>query len=282
MMGLDKIGAKKHEDVGENYEYAHPTIESIYPFAEKLIRENAVNPLIFTDLYGERNVEDDLNKVKDYEKKFSPDANKKTAEVFEAIMLTGELHNWFGEKAETIKTSRFDDIINGTDMIVEFEEDAPRRFSHLGVAVDVTFGTVSLEKKFDRIKKEIDSGKLAKIKYFHSQKEHFRGERSNIPRVIIGVEYDKVVELAALWLRKENDKLAKHPVQRLILEEAALELEVLRNYCERTGKAELIPLYEKDLIIIKNILKNKNWVKFDDELSNDKVFGGIKDCLMKL
>ncbi len=278
-MGLDRI--KKDASLDTSHELPHPTIEGAYSFAEKTLEENAVSPLIFTDLYGEKNVEDDLKKVGDYEKKFLPNAAKKTADVFEAIMLTGELHNWFGERAETIKTSRFDDIFNGTDMIIEFEEEAPLRFSHLGVAVDVTFGTVSLEKKFSRIRNEIDSGKLAKIKYFHSQKEHFRGERSNVPRVVIGVEHDQVVELAALWLRKENETLAKHPVQRLILEEIALQLEILNKYCERIGKRDLAPLYEKDLVIIRNILNNKRDIKLDEKLTNDRVFSGIKNCLMK-
>lgn len=277
-MGFNSIRNNIDHD---EYEYSHPTIEGVYPLAEKMLSENAVNPEIFTDLYGKENVERDINKVKEYESKFSPDSAKKTAEVFEAIMLTGELHNWFGQNTETIKTSRFDDIINGTDMIIEFEEEANKRFSHLGVAVDVTFGTTSLEKKFTRIRDEIDRGKLAKIKYFHSQKEHFRGERSNIPRVVIGVEKNKVIELAALWLRKENLALSKHPVQRLILEEMALQLEILKNYCEKTEKHDLAPLYEKDLAIIQNILKEKSGIKLTDELMNDKIFQGIRENLMK-
>lgn len=279
-MGFNSIRTSVDRGADTDYEYSHPTIEGTYPLAEKILKENAVKPEIFTDLYGEKGVADDLNKVEEYEKKFSPDAAKKTAEVFEAIMLTGELHNWFGGSAETIKTSRFDDIFNGTDMIIEFEEIS-RRFSHLGVAVDVTFGTTSLEKKFSRIKNEIDRGELAKIKYFYSQKEHFRGERSNIPRVIIGVEHTKVVELAALWLRKENKILANHPVQHLILEEMALQLEILKNYCKKTGKTDLSPLYEKDLIIIRDILKEKGGIKLSEELNNDKVFRGIRENLMQ-
>lgn len=279
-MGFNSIRTSVDRGADIDYEYSHPTIEGTYPLAEKMLKENAVKPEIFTDLYGEKGVADDLNKVEEYEKKFSPDAAKKTSEVFEAIMLTGELHNWFGGSAETIKTSRFDDIFNGTDMIIEFEE-VSRRFSHLGVAVDVTFGTTSLEKKFSRIKNEIDRGELAKIKYFYSQKEHFRGERSNIPRVVIGVEHTKVVELAALWLRKENKILANHPVQHLILEEIALQLEILKNYCEKTGKTGLSPLYEKDLIIIQDILKEKGGIKLSEELNNDKVFRGIRENLMQ-
>lgn len=279
-MGMEGIKRKTEESTAE-YEFAHPTIESVYPLVQKTLDENAVKPEIFTDLYGKENVEKDLNKVKEYESKFSPDAAKKTADVFEAVMLMGELHDWFGSKAETIKTSRYDDIFNGTDMIIEFESDTSQRFSHLGIAVDVTFGTISLEKKFNKIKDEIDSGKLAKIKYFHSQKEHFRGERSNVPRVVIGVEKDEVVELAALWLRKENQMLAKHPVQRLVLEEMSLQLEVLKNYCQKTGKIGLAPLYERDLNIINNILKHREKIKLTDKLENDRVFRGIRENLMK-
>ena len=51
--------------------------------------------------------------------------------------------------------------------------------------------------------------------------------------MVIGIEYSRVIELAALWLRKENVALASHSVQRVILEEIALQLEVFGKYSEK-------------------------------------------------
>lgn len=263
------------EKTNADSQFAHPTIQGALPLAEKLIQENAIDPNMFADLYGRENVERDLKKVSEFEKKFFADPAHKTAKVLEAIMLAGELHNWFGNNTEVIKSSRFDDIINGTDLILELEEIMPRRFSQVSIAVDVTFGLRQQEKKFERIKDEIDRGKLATIKYFHSEKEHFRGERSNIPRVVIGIEYNRVVELAALWLRKDNVTLATHPVQRVILEEVALQLERFKTYASKTGKTHLAPLFERDLAIIQSILKEKKNIPLG-EYEYDRVLQDIK------
>ncbi|MEK9168011.1 MAG: hypothetical protein AAB769_01625 [Patescibacteria group bacterium] len=140
------------ERVDTGSQFAHPVIQGALPLAEKLIQENAIDPHMFADLYGRENVERDLKKVAEFEKKFSKDPAHKTAKVLEAIMLAGELHNWFGNNTEVIKSSRFDDIIGGTDLILELEEIMPRRFSQLSIAVDVTFSSLAQEKKFERIK----------------------------------------------------------------------------------------------------------------------------------
>lgn len=264
-----------HEKIGGDSQFAHPTIQGALPLAEKCIAENAINPAIFTDLYGLANVQKDMKKVDEFEQKFSTDPAHKTAKVLEAIMLAGELHNWFGNTTEVIKSSRFDDIFGGTDLILELEEVLHRRFSQLSIAVDVTFSSRQQEKKFARIKEEIDRGKLATIKYFYSEKEHFRGERSNIPRVVIGIEYNRVIELAALWLRKENAALAAHPVQRVILEEMSLQLEAFKKYAEKTDKARLVPIFERDLAIIQSILKEKRGIRLG-EYEYDRVMQDIK------
>ena len=196
---------------------------------------------MFADLYGRENVERDLKKSPSLRKKFSKDPAHKTAKVLEAIMLAGELHNWFGNNTEVIKSSRFDDIIGGTDLILELEEIMPRRFSQLSIAVDVTFSSLAQEKKFERIKEEIDRGKLATIKYFHSEKEHFRGERSNIPRVVIGIEYSRVIELAALWLRKENVALASHSRSASFLRKLLCSLRCSENTAKNKKSRHLTP-----------------------------------------
>ena len=268
------------DSIGRNAEGVPLTIEGAYPKAKKTLDDAAIDPKNFSDLYGEDNIKRDIEEVKRLETSFEHDGSTKTSQVFEAIMFDSELYNWFGEKSETIKTSRYDDIKNGTDMLVEFE-DPGKRFSHLGLAVDVTFGTTALEKKLSRIKDEIDRGELSKIKYFFSEREHFRGERSNIPRVVVGLEERRVVELASLWMNKKNEALSAHPAQYAILEEIKNQLETLKDYAKRTGKEELVAIYEKDLSMIQGVLseKRKGLSAADEIIKDDRVFRGIAEGL---
>ena len=97
--------------------------------------------------------------------------------------------------------------------------------------------------------------------------------------MVIGIEYSRVIELAALWLRKENVALASHPVQRVILEEIALQLEVFGKYSEKIKKSRhLTPIFERDLAIIQDILKEKQKIQLGD-YANDRVMNGIQTRL---
>ncbi|MCA9364038.1 hypothetical protein KC727_02365 [Candidatus Kaiserbacteria bacterium] len=158
---------------------------------------------------------------------------KKTARVLEAIIHEyGELGDWFGENATTIKTSEYDDYVNGVDLVVELSDDD---FSHhLALAVDVTFGSKHVHKKFQKIKEEIDAEKLAEVKYFESH--GFRGTLKQVPRIVVGAECDTVRQLAALWNSGDKAALAGHEIRNILQAEIATELETFLAYAEKNGK----------------------------------------------
>jgi len=265
-------------------DYIHPAVEQAYKKAHATLHESEIDPRDFEELYGKENVDRDLTSVKNKEKGFTKDANSVYAEVLEAVMYHQIGHgNWFGEKAQTIKPSQYDDVYNGCDLILELE-DLQQKLSHLSLSIDVTFGTTTEEKKFSAIKKNIDNGNLGKIKYFYSEHGGFRGELSKVPQVVIGVEKDIVVQLAGLWStegmlkEKTEEMLREHPVQRVILSEILLQLQVFKNYAEETGKTTLIPTYQKNIAILEEILKEKGFMSMGN-LRNDKVFTAIRESL---
>lgn len=271
-------------DFEKDKNYIHPAVEHAYKTAEETLTKNAIDPHDFTELYGAENIERDLARVEKKEKGFTPDAQKVYAEVLEAILYEQIGHGeWFGQRASAIKTSTYDDYINGSDIILELEE-VTRTLSHLSLSVDVTFGTTTEEKKFAMIKKHIDNETLGEIKYFHSERGGFQGKLSKVPQVVIGVEKELLIKLSALWAdkhgRKEenNEVLATHPVQRLIMSEILLQLQTFRIYAEETKKESLVPIYEKSINILEEILREKGPAGIGD-LRNDKVFIAIRDSL---
>jgi hypothetical protein len=166
----------------------------------------------------------------------------------------------------TRKASRYDDVVNGVDTIAEIEQE--NSTSHLALAIDVTHG-VMLQKKFDRIKREIDEGTLTTIKYFENSDETFRGRLLKVPRVVLGVEKSAVVELAGLWNAGKNKELATHPVQVQLIEEITVQLQSCLEYAQKTGKGDIARVYERQLRIIEGIANQPDKKKLRAQVEAD-------------
>lgn len=257
--------------------------DKIYKEAISVCEQDAIKMEDFTILYGEENVQKDFAYVKSMEALFEkqPEEQKeksKLALIFETIINEQiELNDWLGENAFTKKSSRFDDIKNGIDNIVEFREK--NSASYLALGIDETFSS-DVDKKFNRIKKEIENGHLSTIKYFVSEHMNIRGELKKIPKVVIGADAKNIRNLGELWIEKENKSLAKHPIQFLIIEEILLQLETFENYANKINKPEIAAIFSKNKKIIQEIADLKQKSSTDkDFLENDSVFKAIKENL---
>jgi hypothetical protein len=245
------------------------TTDKAYETVLLKINKHAINEKDddFIKLHGEEKVKKDQEYVEKMERIFkvnNKSESSKKATILEYIIYEqSELGEWLGKKAVTQKTSRTDDIRNGIDIAVEFEKDTEDS-EYLGLAIDVSFGD-ELMKKFQRIKDEIDSGKLAKLEYFRSQ--NIAKEITDVPRVIVAVDGKTLNELIELWSEKSEDsktKLAAHPVQIQILNELFIQLKIFEQYArEVVKKDELADIYKRDLLIVRNLLRDKK-LEFSD------------------
>lgn len=258
-------------------EFRKEEIESLvnkaFERANGLLNQDEINPEDFKDLYDSATIDKDLEYVTTLEAKFDKQMSQserdhiRLAKVFEAILHEhGEQSNWFGDSAVTIKTSRFDDIMNGVDEVVEFEE--PESTSYLALAVDATY-SVFTEKKLKRIEDEIGRGELAKIKYAVFENTGFRGELTKVPRVIVGVSSKTIQELAELWLSGRNQDLARHPVQFQILESIIIQCEAFSKYASSKDQTEVAKKYEHAGNIVRRIMEEKKKVLRDSGARDD-------------
>ncbi|MFA6076906.1 MAG: hypothetical protein WC735_02415 [Candidatus Paceibacterota bacterium] len=257
-------------------------IDKAYEKALKVLSQ-PIDPEDFKDIY--RDVEKDIAFVERMERKFAEEAaggslekqnRMKIAKIFEAIIFQhAEQSNWFGDTATTIEASRFDDIVNKVDTIVEFGESESRA-THLALAMDVTTAS-RFSEKFEHIKKSIERGELTKVKYFISEILDIRGEKSNIPHVVIGVDRKTTFDVIEAWNRGDNKKLANHPVQIKILAEIQIQLKAFKQYAEKLGKDDVVRVYEKTLRIIESIMSVKEIDEKDlAEAEKDEYFSAIK------
>ena len=139
-------------------------------------------------------VERDLAYLADLEKKFGEETDpvliesKKLADILEYfIYFHGEQSSWLGDEAETIAPSRFDDVINGVDVLVDLgEEDSLPQVAGLGIDATTSPNPDLLFGKITRIREEIQSGKMAEVKYFED--DNFKGSLKNIPKIVISAD----------------------------------------------------------------------------------------------
>ena len=262
----------------------------------------------FADLYEKGVIEKDELTVREIEKTFSSDKTKeglkKLSELFEVLFSKlVELEDWLGDDVFVVETSTFDDYVNGVDAVAEFLREGS--LTHLGLAIDVTF-TSDTQKKITKIRDEIKGGKLPLVRYFVSESGDFRGELSNIPRVVLGTDRKTLDELAELWLdflhlrkrkqtlterevpfqltqkiREVKEKLQNHPLQIELLAQIELQLESFGKYAASLGKTDIALKYKSVLAIIRKIRDGKKEIENSPETKTRemKMFHDIEHAL---
>lgn len=257
---------------------SYPDLNKALRLAEKRVFCHAIDPYDFTNPEGRpyslERVQKDMDYANELEQAFREqniaNANlgararwemlMKLGKVFEAIVLFNGDNEWFGKNARVIVPSRYDDIVHGVDGIVEFEGEK-NFFSHLALGIDMTVST-DVNRKMKKILQDIDRGELTMMSYFHSERQHFKGEKRNIPRVIVGADRQTMHDLTVTWMKEEGmiADFTKHPMQIQMLDGIVWQLEAFAAYAEKKNKPALVEIYRNDLAIIREVLSEKQEV----------------------
>lgn len=233
--------------------------------------------------------------------------SKKRSEALEIIISDQiELNNWFGQDAFFYKTTRYDDIVNGTDAVVEFTtEDKPER---LALAIDSTSNTSQqkIKEKIDRNIAKVLNNSL-EVKYFNSQVNEDKGVLKGVIPVVIGLEakntnnlIDNFAQIIRLKQTSESssitethkasskkeylilrDKMVSNPTQIIFLEEIRMQLNMYQSilnsennpnvFVQQTDVSKLIKIIEDILTNKEDIIKNPE----TKVLRNDTVYNLI-------
>jgi hypothetical protein len=280
--------------------------EALYKIIVPENESKAIQLDEFADLYDPEIIKRDKEYVKNLEGKFSadgiPEASKKYGRLFEAV-INNQIENsdLMGPAADVIIPSRFDDIANGIDSIVRFKQEKGAT-SHLALAIDVTRSRAEIENKFSRIRSSIEEGNLSRVKYFKTK--NFRGELTPVARVVIGADHAVTEDISNLMLsfmrmqktiaenrRAQNasdtakelpqrladvrKKLARHPLQQIVLIEIRTQLEAFQNYAHRLGKQTAADEYGKILHFITEIIEDKDGpsnISDNETVDNDEIY----------
>jgi hypothetical protein len=221
-------------------------------------------------------VQSDIAYADRFEKKFSEDrtehyyTSKKISDTFEAIVLMqSEMNEWLGSNATTLRTARYDDIVNKVDMLAEWK--SPTEASQfLALAVDISFGMKQIEKKLITIRHEIEKGELGTIRYFRDEAGNIMGTRRNVARTVVGISPMVIEELAGLWMGNKNKELGAHPMQRVMVDEMGFQLSMMMQYANKLGKFDVAQAYQQALNAMQTVRSEKKVIDIGD-LAKDPV-----------
>lgn len=192
---------------------------------------------------------------------------------------------WFGYRGVAIKTSDYDDFLNHTDLVLEFDGGAkdPRRVQ---IAVDLTFGghDETIQKKLATTQNEITSGGGRQLRYFESEKSGKKRNLHHLPSAVLGIGYPTISGLAKLWVSedpKDEQKLRTSAVRKIIAQELLeqvgahrVELEKeLRAHPERSAELhDLLEQYTLAHHFAKDFFNRVADAKYKDGEDEDPVF----------
>ena len=241
------------------------TPEEKFVYEEMVEKEKTIKPKEenFSDIYSEFEIKKDIQEIKNLKVDFDFPTPK--SKILEQVLLEQiEMSNWTGNNCYTVETTKYDDIINHTDFIIEWEKDDEQPV-RLAVDVTVNNGISVFDKKYQHIKKELDKNRGTTIKYFNSEiNPEEKGTITNIPRVIIALDKKNLAslcEIVSRVIRKKpgsNEELSKSPLQLSVIKEIIFQLNKQAEYLERQNKTEsnifknLIKVKENLIDIYKN------------------------------
>jgi hypothetical protein len=260
-------------------------LETAYEKAQELLDAESVNMNAFKGIYGEAEVRGDAARVVDYEKKFAAETtergkrDKKLATVVEAIFYDQARRNgWLGPSAQVLRSSKFDDYVNGVDCITEYNRG--NAAAYLAMAIDATWSSHP-GWKFNRIREDLVRGKLGKIKYLKAGNKPQRGRE--VPKVVVGASEKTLQEVIKLWTSGDENALKDHPIQILFLEEIVEQLEGFKKFSGKKGHAKNVAIFDEYLAILQPILEEKRkTIHAPEGYKNDIVRSGIQASLVGL
>ena len=188
---------------------------------------------ILNDDYPADEVRTDMEECESLEKNYFEREGAGATGLHFGVMEGIELYDWLGPNASVIFTSKYDDIKNGVDLLVQFT-DENGEITYLAIDVTANDDPTKLTQKLQRSIEDLKRGKLSKVKYFAPPKgaETFKieGKKAgiNVPRAVIGANTENTQKMigkfAAVYKQGGRKNLGNYELQHALMEEIEAQL----------------------------------------------------------
>lgn len=238
----------------------------------------------FRNLYSKEEIIEDNKKVEKKKEQMEKDKTERAVLLEKIFIAKAEMFEWFGD-GYVCPTTEFDDIMNGTDFIIEYEDEDGGQPLCLAVDCTVSEDKGIILDKIIKTEEGIQNGKLTSIKYFRSEAETTSdGKRvckflSMAPKVVISVDKQKIKDFCKEY--SENKDLGNSYMQIFILEEIAIQLDnqisqienkelKIKDYVSEEQKEKMLKKIKKTREHIKEIIKEKRHPGLIDTKAADR------------
>jgi hypothetical protein len=186
--------------------------------------------------------------------------SKKISDTVETLLGSQSyLQNWFGEPLTFIRTTEYDDLVHGTDLVAEYEINDKKIY--LAIDNTTSCSDTDITNKFKRnIERLLTDG--AHIKYFASEDGSKKSITDAIP-LVIGVDPKNSKEIISRYaqiikLSQKNDisDLTRKTLTTLKREFALIPAQMV-----------FLNEIEIQLVMYREILKSKNSKKYSDKFN---------------
>ena len=166
---------------------------------------------------------------------------------------------WWGEHVEAYRSAKYDDYVNGADLILEFLSEENERLGLLALDTSIC-NTETLGEKYNKIYNKIEKGELGTLEYGPTLDGSLEGEEfahyKDIPQAVLVIS-PQTLEWYA------SNEVTDETLQAIALWEVRNQLSEQKFYIENlpqlsaTRKQELIEKIESILNIIEVQIEDK-------------------------
>lgn len=269
------------------------TAEKLLPLhshIQGIIEMISIHPENFRSCYDAQTIANDRKYVERRKRQFDTESHhagpngltlgevRKLAEVLEYQILNGiNVGKWL-PACTAIKTSEYDDIANGVDLVVSYKNGSGS--GHMGLGVDISFSH-NLQTKFQRIKEEIDlyDGRdnfLGEVKYFSDRTTGHRKGLTGIPRVVAALDLGVMEDLSRL-----HDGGPGHIARHTLVMEMEHQLAVFADYAKKKNPMCFGQIRRAQNLMtgISTVLESENVLRDSQYEKNNKIQDSIEEGL---
>lgn len=249
-----------------------PSEEAVYDwylknprFREIRVSRNRLQEMDdFLGIYDFKEIQRDKEKVQKLRDLETEKDKTQRGEIFETIVGEyGDMAEWFGDMtiAEVLE---YDDRINHVDLVLSGKN---KQGESVFLALDCTVSenNKNIEKKISRIANEIKRGRLTQIKYYKHPDTDQALPLSNIPRIILVIDKERLKRLCEdiikVIQRKKgsNRELAQNQIQFELLNQMKSQLENQRELAKNSS-AEIRQKIDLALGKVLELIEQKKFV----------------------
>lgn len=188
------------------------------------------------------------------------------SDVFE-YMLHQHIQDagWFGAETESILPSIFDDMFNGTDLIIE-QHVGRGAYAFSALGIDATFSAEGAVNKIEKTKNFLSEGRLGRVKYFKSERANFKGSIDSVPHFVIGLGRPALFEMLGQYVQKGAVKEGNQEARRMVLEQIIAQARYFSDFLKagrfnvEAERYELVGHEMSKLLSLTQPLSNKKGV----------------------